>query len=302
MKNKIIAFDLGGSSIKYSTNQLKDFQIEKIENINKDLVIDFISSISNKEQATEICISSPSIIDSEIGKISGISAIKNWNSENIFDEIKQKLNNKNTKIYIENDGNCSLLGNIEMINKKVNSAISIVVGTGIGGALYIDGKIVKGANNSSGEIGMVTSLDSQKQASLLFSIFSLIKNVSKVLNREVTGEEVFELFEKKNEKVYEIIDKWIYGLSIFTFNLIWIIDPEYVVIGGAVSINKTFQKIFLENISKVYKKVSDDISELLKTKKTFELTAKIVFSEKGNQSNILGALTLSPNYKRNKNN
>lgn len=281
MKNKIIAFDLGGSSIKYSTNQLKDFYIEKIENINKDIVIDFISSISNKEDATEICISSPAIIDSVSGKISGICAIRNWNSENIYEEIKQKLNNKNTKIYIENDGNCSLLGCIETIDKRVNSAVSIVIGTGIGGALYIDGKIVKGANNSSGEIGMVTSLETHKQASLQFSIFALIGNVSKELNIDITGQEVFELFEKKESKVYEIIDKWIYGLSIFAFNLIWIIDPEYLVIGGAVSENKTFQKRFLENISKVYEKMSNDISGLLKTKKVFELTAKIVFLRMG---------------------
>ena len=166
--------------------------------------------------------------------------------------------------------------------------------------MYIDGKIVKGANNSSGEIGMVTSLETHKQASLQFSIFALIGNVSKELNRDITGQEVFELFEKKESKVYEIIDKWIYGLSIFAFNLIWIIDPEYLVIGGAVSENKTFQKRFLENISKVYEKMSNDISGLLKTKKVFELTAKIVFSKNGNESNILGALTLSPNYKKSK--
>lgn len=298
MKNIIIAFDLGGSSIKYSANRLDDFQVEKVKDISKQKVIDFISKIANKEKATEICISAPAIIDSTSGKISGISAIKDWNSESIFDEIKQVLDNKDTKIYIENDGNCSLLGNVELIGKKVNSAVSIVIGTGIGGALYIDGKIFKGANNSAGEIGMITTLDTQKQASLLLSIFSLVTKVSKKLNREVTGEQIFEMYKQKDEQVFEIIDSWINGIVLFAFNLIWTIDPEYIVVGGAVSANKVFQKGFMNNIKKVYKKISDDISLIMKTEKVFTLNAEIVFSENGNESNLLGALTLSPNYKK----
>lgn len=69
-------------------------------------------------------------------------------------------------------------------------------------------------------------------------------------------------------------------------------------VGGAVSANKVFQKGFMNNIKKVYKKISDDISLIMKTEKVFTLNAEIVFSENGNESNLLGALTLSPNYKK----
>lgn len=73
---------------------------------------------------------------------------------------------------------------------------------------------------------MITTLDTQKQASLLLSIFSLVTKVSKKLNREVTGEQIFEMYKQKDEQVFEIIDSWINGIVLFAFNLIWTIDPE----------------------------------------------------------------------------
>lgn len=285
MKNKIITFDLGGSSIKYSIDMLKTFKTIEIKNIDKQAVLKFISKIANLEKATEICISSPALIDTKNGYISGLSAIKDWTNFNIFDELSKYLNNKKTKIYIENDANCSLLGNIKKIKTKVNSAISIVIGTGIGGSFYLDGKIFKGKTNSTGEFGMIKFIDNPtKTISSELSTNALCKKVENELKIKLNGIEIFNEYSR-NKKINNIVNNWIYNNSLFIYNILWSFDPEYIFIGGAISKNKIFRKLIKNNLLTLFKEIN------------CKLKAKILFSDNGNKTNLLGSLLQSKNYK-----
>lgn len=286
MKSKIIVFDLGGSSIKYSTNLLKNFETIEIKDIDRKKVLQFISSIANKENASEICISSPGIIDSKSGYISGLSAIKNWSNFNIFDELLKYLNNKKTKIYIENDANCSLLGNMKKENKKINSSLSIVIGTGIGGSLYFNGKIIKGRNNSAGELGMIKFIDNHKNTiSSELSTNALCQKIKKELNIKLNGIKIFNQFNK-NAKINKIVKKWIYNNSLFLYNMIWTFDPEYIFIGGAISNNEIFKELLIKYLNNLFQEIN------------FSLNTKIVFSNNGNETNLLGALLQSKKYNK----
>ncbi|WPL40251.1 ROK family protein [Malacoplasma iowae] len=284
--NKIAIFDVGGTSIKYSLDELKTVEIYKTKKMNKNNVIDFISSICNEKNINIICLSVPGIVNSETGYITGLSAIDNWNEFNIFEEITEKLNNKEIKIYVENDGNCSLLGNLNRINnKKINSAISIVYGTGIGGSCYFNGKIYKGFNNSAGEFGMfIETYNDINNASLLNSTVSLCRQVYEKTNIKLDGDKILDLYDKNNCDFKEIVTLWFKRNATLIYNIIWFLNPEIIFIGGGISANDIFKKNLFDAIKKLFNK-----NKLINR-------TKIIFSYNGNMANLEGAYIL---YKKN---
>lgn len=282
MENKTLVFDLGGSSIKFSNDNVKSFETINIENISKQKVLDFISNKANTYNSNIICISAPGIIDAKSGKVSGMSAILDWHSENIFLEIKKYLNNKETKIFIENDANCSLLGNVKSLDYEIESAISIVIGTGIGGAYYSNHKIVHGFNNCVGEFGMNRMFDDPKKTiSTSLSTNALCVLVNQKLNTSYNGKQIFDLYEKQDLKIVELVNSWIYKNAIFIYNNIWTLDPQVIFMGGAIATNNLFKEKLLTYVDDLFKEVN------------MKNNCQILFSIDGNKSNLLGALYLS---------
>ena len=56
-------------------------------------------------------------------------------------------------------------------------------------------------------------------------------------SKELSTKEVFDLYNKKDEKIVKIIENWIDNISTGIANIITVVDPEVIVLGGAVPIN-----------------------------------------------------------------
>ncbi|MGL4951583.1 MAG: ROK family protein [Mycoplasma sp.] len=279
--DKILIFDLGGSAIKYCIDSTNEFITHNIKDISSDYVINFITDLAKKEQPTHICISSPGLVDVDDGTVNGMSAIKGWCNINVFNLIKNKLDNKQIKIYIENDANCALLGCIAEQSKNISSAISIVVGTGIGGAYYENGKIIRGYSNSMCELGMIRDLnDPSKSVSTMLSTNALCNLVNNQLLTTYNGLEIFEQYHKGDEQIIKIVHKWIMMLATFVYNSIWSFDPEFVFVGGAIASNEIVAKFIPIEVDKLFAE-----NKLMRK-------AQIVFAKNGNKLNLLGAKSL----------
>ncbi|MGL4948305.1 MAG: ROK family protein [Mycoplasma sp.] len=279
--NKTLVFDLGGSSIKYCIDSLESFETHNVANISSDYVINFITDMANKENATHICISSPGLINVNTGEVKGMSAISGWCDINVFDKLKQKLNNKDTLMFIENDANCALLGCVSKYGKEISSAVSIVIGTGIGGAYYSDNKISHGHSNSICELGMIRDINNPSQSvSTMLSTNALCVQVNTVLNSKYNGLEVFNEYKNGNEEVIKIVDKWIEKLAVFVYNTIWTLDPEVTFIGGAISTNEI-----------VVERIPLEVDKLF-AENNLKRSSEIVFADKGNLLNLIGAKSL----------
>jgi glucokinase len=143
------------------------------------------------------------------------------------------------------------------LKSKPQSMVGIFVGTGIGGGIIIDGKLYSGFGHTAGEIGhMVLDIDGPKcgcgnkgcfealasRTAIFQQIRAGIKAGEKTLLTEMLGDDLDDLrsgdlrkaIRRGDKYVDRIIDGAAEYIGIATANLINIINPEVVVLGGGV--------------------------------------------------------------------
>ncbi|MDQ0154618.1 ROK family protein [Robertmurraya andreesenii] len=289
--NNYAVFDTGGSSIKYAVMEETGQVIEKFSiPTPKDGISSFVHTIETivKDFQTRyvisgIALSMPGAVDVESGYIKGVTAIPYLHGPNIRKLLEEKLN---LPVELENDANCAGLAEGWLgAAKDVNDYICIVIGTGIGGSLFLDKKIRHGANLFAGEFGYMILEDFHNQPigetwSSLAATGGLIKQVAKRKNMDpeiLDGKKVFAMAEQDDKEVQEEIEKFIKRLAVGIYNLQYIIDPEKILIGGAISNREGL----IENINEKLKQMRAD---------QHCLEIQVEKCQFGNDSNLIGAL------------
>lgn len=289
--DKYIALDVGGSAIKYGLLNKYGEILEKgnivTDNEDIDKFIFDIKSIVEKyiksENIKGLACSFPGAVNQKTGFIEGVSAvpcIHNVNMKKLLSEATA------LEISMENDANCSALAEGWIgAAKDVDNFISIVLGTGIGGAVVIDKKILRGKNLHGGEFGFIQVTDEKCENGLgnvwsrVASTGALIRRVANRKNIDVsdlTGQLVFEM-EKDDEEVKEEFAEWFKVLAKGIYNIQYILDPEKILIGGGISARKDF----IDRLNKYL--------ELMKNKES-TLDIKVEKCEFDNDANLIGAL------------
>ncbi len=234
--DKYIALDVGGSAIKYGLLNKYGEILEKgnivTDNEDIDKFIFDIKSIVEKyiksENIKGLACSFPGAVNQKTGFIEGVSAvpcIHNVNMKKLLSEATA------LEISMENDANCSALAEGWIgAAKDVDNFISIVLGTGIGGAVVIDKKILRGKNLHGGEFGFIQVTDEKGENGLgnvwsrVASTGALIRRVANRKNIDVsdlTGQLVFEM-EKDDEEVKEEVSEWFKALAKCIYNIQYI--------------------------------------------------------------------------------
>ena len=250
---RYLGIDIGGSSIKYGLFDEDGNEIEKIEEeiktpkYNFSKMIDVLLSVINKFSYIDgVGISIPGCINPYTGYIQNGGAIRCLDNVNIIEELNQYTE---LPIEIENDANCALLAE-KWIGYAVESTnfICMTIGTGIGGAIYINNNLVRGHKFFSGEFGYMIIEDIYEK----FRIHTLNKDsgtvpFTKMVAREkgldtkqIRGNEIFEMIEAGDIEVIEAYKKWIRRLAICIYNLGFMLDPEKILIGGGISSEPKF--------------------------------------------------------------
>lgn len=291
---KYLSLDVGGTNVKYGILTEKGdilfkdkFPTEK----NKTSFLRSIEILVNKYKVEEniqgIALSMPGVIDTKRGHLVTAGALFELYNFPLKAEL-EKLTG--LPVSVENDVNCVALAEKWLGNgKDSENFICIAIGTGIGGAIIINNRLYSGHRFGAGEFGfMLTNGIKEKDARL--STLSLTSSVEAGLigayKREaniekITGEEVFEKYEANEEIAIKVFKNFYENLSVGIFNLIYSIDPEKVLIGGAISENKRVIKELNEYVLNI-KNAHRDMANL-------EL-AKIEPCKFNNDSGIIGAL------------
>ena len=201
--------------------------IDKIKNNAKDFLNGNIE---------EIGIASPGTIRDGIIIKAGNLGIKNFN-------LKEKLQ-LNIPIKVENDGKCAAIAEKKLGSlKDYEDCIFLNIGTGIGGAVFLEGKLLKPKACSGFELGHMTI---EKNGILCtcgkrgcFERYCSMR----VLKEKVRGEyglgqdihsrELMEILSNKTYKSNIILNEYIDNLCIGIANLIDIFEPQAIVIGGS---------------------------------------------------------------------
>lgn len=201
----------------------------------------------------------------------------------------------NVMVKLENDGKCAAL--TEKYNgslKDYNDCVFLCIGTGIGGAAFMDGKFLKPVRNSGFEFGhMIIRKDGEKCNCGNYGCFEAYcsKRKFKEEMQRILGIEEYigakELTKKinenmSNEKVRELLKEYIENLTIGISNIINILEPEAISIGGSMS---HYEELILDKLKgKIYS------GEYLFNK---ENPPKILTAQSGNDAGIIGATLIT---------
>lgn len=147
-----------------------------------------------------IAVSAPGAVDVSTGVIGGKSAVSGIHGPAWIEELQKCFG---LPASIENDANCAAMAEVTFGNGRGCKNLAFVVcGTGIGGAVVIDGKICHGSHLYGGEFGCMVMRDDEGKLStfsLQASTMSLVRRVRKVYpDQEWDGRRVFEEAEKND--------------------------------------------------------------------------------------------------------
>lgn len=258
--NEILAIDIGGSSIKYAfytvdgkLNYKSSFPVPKTYN----KLIEEIESIFKNGSFQAITISSPGGVDSKTGQGYGLSAIDYIPSGgNLKFDLETRLN---TIVAIENDANCAGLSELHFGDGSKSIAY-IVLGTGVGGSLIINGQVVTGYNFYGGELGYIPYKDSTISA--YGGMSSLINRVS-TDSEVLSGIEIFEKYDQKVEKYVNAVDQYYDAIAHLISIIKYTVNPEKIVFAGGICSRHTFISEIKEALNKVnLKKIDTDLSDV----------------------------------------
>ncbi|WP_088042826.1 ROK family protein [Bacillus sp. EAC] len=241
--------DLGGSAIKYALMKEDGSFVEKgsVPTPREDIqafingVTYIVKNYERKVKIEGIALSMPGAVDVVSGIIGGGSAVPYIHGPN----IKQLLfESTGYQVELENDANCAGLAEAWIGSARdVNDFICIVIGSGIGGVVVLDKKVRRGKNLHAGEFGCMLMKDYLNETvgktwSDVASTSSLVQAVAKRKGldwRTMNGKKVFELLDNGDIEVKEEVEKFIKYLAVGIFNVAYVIDPEKILIGGAIS-------------------------------------------------------------------
>jgi glucokinase len=226
-----------------------------------------------------MAIGVPGTVDSSRGIVLDAPAL-GWSNKDIKSIFRE---NFSFPVFIDNDVKLAILSEKNRGSLKGSSNMFYIsIGTGVGSSFIVNNQLVRGSSFEAGEIGYFLNENDVKAGDLSKTgeFGMLERRISgTALNEEAKdiGLDSFSLFEEYyngNLEAKKIIDDFILNLSIVLANVISLLNPEIVVIGGGVS---TSMNGLLNNIQETVAKLTP-------------IKSKIIISQFGNDSGAIGAI------------
>lgn len=292
-----IGIDLGGSHIAIGVIDDKGYIVEKIEKrlLSKDkkniketienYIIKNTNELMSKYKIKEIGIAVPGTIKDGIILKSVNLGVSNYN---IIDNLKKEIN---LPIKIRNDAKCAAIAENKIgALKDYSRSIFLTLGTGIGGAVIINNKLLDTGELPGCEFGHVIiqkdGLKCNCGKNGCFEKYASMKalktNLRHVLgvDEKTRGQELLDIIRKNpdNEELNKVIDEYIEYLSIGLSNLINIFEPEAIGIGGSFVY---FSDFLLDKL----------IKNIMKKQYLFNKREKLIIipAALGNDAGMIGA-------------
>ncbi|MCH1624058.1 ROK family protein [Ferdinandcohnia quinoae] len=279
-----LAFDIGGTKIKYgivsevgtvTSHGLIDTDahlggcaiIDKIINLGKILI--------KRYSVQGVAISTAGQVNFHTGVIvaAGVT-IPHYQGVDVKSSVSKALK---LPVEVRNDVDCAALGEQWLGNHHTKNFIMLTIGTGIGGAIVIDGKLYSGHSFSAGEWGyMKIEGEPFEQNASMSGLVRIVQELKGDYNW--TGKEIFDLYDQGDAEIKGAISRFYKYLAIGISNLIYIFNPERVIIGGGITARGD---IFLQEIQ-------EEIQKYLQS--NFFINTSIVLAKLGNHAGMIGAV------------
>jgi glucokinase len=287
---QVLGIDLGGTAIKLGRFQadgtcLQTLTVPTPQPATPEAVlgaiVDAIAEIDPEQQSVAIGIGTPGPADAT-GRIARVAInLAGWNDVPLADWIEQKTGRL---AVLANDANCAGLGEAWLgAGRLYPNMMLLTLGTGVGGAIILNGNLFVGRDGTAGELGLITVYPDGSPCNS-GNRGSLEQCVSVQAIRRRTGKEPDELGRLAQQGNREALEFWkSYGrdLGIGLTSLIYVLTPDAIVIGGGVSASAAF--FFPAALAEIEQRVLPSSRQGL----------KLITAELGNQAGIVGAAKLA---------
>ena len=269
--NCAIGIDLGGTDIKYALvkedgtvlyESLRPTQAEtnreRILNNLKEAAGEALRFADKKEQKViGMGIGTPGIVDD--GKVlGGAENLKDWENLPLGKILEQHLD---LPVFVENDAN--VLGLAEArygTAKGSKDVIFLTIGTGVGGAMILNGRLYGGYGNRGGELGhIIVDPDGEKCPCGAIgcleaqgSVMALIRDYKRLLpgsgtqnHENIDGRFIVNKYHEQESAAINAMNRHFDYLGMGVASYINIFSPQKVIIGGGITESGEF---YIENI------------------------------------------------------
>jgi glucokinase len=287
---QVIGIDLGGTAIKlgrFTTDGkcLQSITVDTPQPATPEAVllkiIEAIAQIDPDNQSIAIGVGTPGPADAA-GRVAKVAInLVGWQDVPLADWLEAKTGKPTI---LANDANCAGLGEAWLgAGRNFQHLILLTLGTGVGGAIILDGKLFVGHQGAAAELGLIT-LNPDGPICNSGNQGSLEQHTSIAAIRRRTGKEPAELGKLAQNGDLEALTFWQeYGkdLGIGLTSLIYVLTPQAVIIGGGVS--ASFQYFLPAMQAEIEKRVLP----------TSRLGLQILPAELGNSAGMVGAAKLA---------
>lgn len=287
---QVIGIDLGGTAIKLGRfnqagNCLQSMSVPTPQPATPEAVlaamVEAIALLDPAQKALAIGVGTPGPADAA-GRIALIAInLPGWRNIPLADWLEAKTGRPTI---VANDGNCAGLGEAWLgAGQKFNHLILLTLGTGVGGAIILNGNLFIGHQGAAGELGLIT-LNPDGPPCNSGNQGSLEQYVSVTAIRRRTGLEPDRLGAMAKAGDADALTFWHnYGndLGAGLASLVYVLTPEAVVIGGGVCASAEF--FFPSALAEIERRVMS----------TSRIGLQLLCARLGNHAGMVGAAKLA---------
>ena len=284
--NYYVSMDIGGTAVKYGVLDENGTFVEKDRMETRaqeggaailEKAVGIVQQYLDAYRPAGICISTAGMVDREKGEIFyAAPLIPDYAGTNFKGTMEHKFG---IPCEVENDVKCAgLAESISGAARGKKYVVCLTVGTGIGGAVILDGKVFHGASGSAGEVGYMKLCGSDFQTLGASSI--LTKKVAQIkqdTDGEWNGYRIFEAARKGDKDCIQAIEELADVLGKGIANICYVLNPEIVVLGGGIMAQEDYLKEKVQGALKKYLVSS------------IEEHTELAFAKHRNDAGMLGA-------------
>tara|TARA_Y100001970_G_scaffold292080_1_gene431840 strand:+ start:933 stop:1820 length:888 start_codon:yes stop_codon:yes gene_type:complete len=288
-----IGIDLGATKIESvlldnDGSELHRSRKDSPKNYN-DTILSITSSVSLIEKEFKkkftVGVCHPGSTNLDTGLIQNAYNSPWLNNMKFSEDISKNLNRK---VLCENDANCFALSEAhDGSAKHYKIVFGIILGSGCGGGLVIDKKILVGPNNFAGEWGHIplNSNDNKNNIEEYISGKGLERLYFKQFKNKCSAKQIFLKSRQNLIEEKKFIGQFLDNLGLSLSFLINTIDPDAIVFGGGVS-NEIESLEKVKNITEKYLKSFNNLKDI-------NLRTVFLKPKYGDASGVRGAALLS---------
>lgn len=289
-----LGFDIGGTAIKYGVVR-KNGEIlysDKVPTPQKNcgreipaLLMSLYEKLSKEYPVSGIGIGTLGTVDAERGIVLYAANLHGFSGTN----LKSALHDTGLSVAIDNDVNVQALGEYYFgAAKKCDYFLMVSLGTGLGGAVFLNGHPVKGRTHGVGEFGhmvierggRVCECGKKGCFQTYCSARAVVKSYFEKTGDERSLKELFHQIDKGESSAMEVYTEFLEYMGIGLSNLIHAFDPKRILIGGGIS-----------EVPRLLKNLRERTPKFLFP--SYAEGLDLVAAELGNRAGIVGAAAMT---------